>query len=53
LLHRYVVVGDPAYQLRVSERLTLMPEGFELTLSPRAPAMATAVRAASDTVTRC
>jgi unspecific monooxygenase len=39
LLHRYDVLGDPAYQLRVTERLTLMPEGFELTLNPRAPAV--------------
>jgi cytochrome P450 len=37
LLHRYDVAGDLAYQLRVSERLTLMPEGFELTLSRRTP----------------
>jgi unspecific monooxygenase len=37
MLHRYDLVGDPAYQLRVSERLTLMPEGFELTLNPRTP----------------
>jgi unspecific monooxygenase len=39
LLHRYNLVADPTYQLRVSERLTLMPEGFELTLSPRTPAV--------------
>jgi cytochrome P450 len=39
LLHRYDLVGDPAYHLQVSERLTLMPEGFELTLSPRTPAI--------------
>lgn len=37
LLHRYNLIGDPAYQLRVSERLTLMPEDFELTLNPRTP----------------
>ncbi|MCY7394609.1 MAG: cytochrome P450 [Nocardioides sp.] len=35
LLHRYDLVGDPAYTLRVTERLTLMPEGFELQLRPR------------------
>ena len=37
LLHRYDLVGDPAYQLRVSEHLTFTPEGFELTFSPRTP----------------
>lgn len=36
LVHRYDPVGDPAYRLRVTERLTLMPEGFELELRPRA-----------------
>jgi unspecific monooxygenase len=40
LLHRYDLVGDPTYQLRVSERLTLMPEDFELTLHPRTPSTA-------------
>lgn len=39
MLHRYDIVVDPEYQLRVSERLTLMPEGFELILSPRTPAV--------------
>lgn len=39
LVHRYDLVADPAYQLRVSERLTLIPEGFELTLNPRTPAV--------------
>ena len=38
LLHRYDLVGDPAYTLRIKERLTLMPEGFELALRPRVPA---------------
>jgi unspecific monooxygenase len=42
LLHRYNLVADPTYQLRVSERLTVMPEGFELTLSPRTPAVTVA-----------
>jgi unspecific monooxygenase len=53
LVHRYDLVGDPAYSLRVSERLTLMPEGFELTLSQRTPAMTAAVRAPRDSVTGC
>jgi unspecific monooxygenase len=35
LLHRYDVSGDPDYALRISERLTLMPEGFELMLRHR------------------
>jgi unspecific monooxygenase len=39
LLHRYDLAGDPAYELEVSERLTLMPRGFELQLSPRTPAV--------------
>lgn len=38
LLHSYDLVGDPSYDLKVTERLTLMPEGFELELRPRAPA---------------
>jgi cytochrome P450 len=37
LLHRYNMSADTEYQLQVSERLTLMPEGFELALSPRNP----------------
>jgi unspecific monooxygenase len=50
LLHRYDVVGDPAYQLRVSERLTLMPEGFELTLRPRTPAVTAVSRPPHEAV---
>lgn len=38
LLHRYDLTGDPGYDLRITERLTLMPEGFELTLARRVPA---------------
>jgi unspecific monooxygenase len=37
LLHRYDLTGDPDYALRISERLTLMPEGFELKLRHRTP----------------
>lgn len=37
LLHRYDIAGDPSYELRIAERLTLMPQGFELTLTPRTP----------------
>ncbi|MET1036771.1 MAG: cytochrome P450 [Aeromicrobium sp.] len=35
MLHRYELTADPAYDLRIAERLTLMPVGFELTLSRR------------------
>lgn len=35
VLHRYELTPDPAYELRITERLTLMPEGFELALTPR------------------
>ena len=37
LLHRYDISGDPDYQLAISERLTLMPKGFEITLVRRTP----------------
>lgn len=35
LVHRYDLAGDPAYQLLVSERLTMQPEGFELWVTRR------------------
>lgn len=35
LLHRFELTADPAYDLVVTERLTLMPKGFELTARPR------------------
>ncbi|MCD9196919.1 cytochrome P450 [Aeromicrobium wangtongii] len=35
VLRRYDLTPDPGYELRITERLTLMPEGFELWLSPR------------------
>ncbi|WP_018178331.1 cytochrome P450 [Jongsikchunia kroppenstedtii] len=38
ILHRYNMSGDPGYQLKIDERLTLMPRGFRLDLTPRAPA---------------
>ncbi|MGW4869840.1 cytochrome P450 [Streptomyces chartreusis] len=47
LLRRYEFRSDPAYRLRVTERLTLMPEGLRLNLERRAavpvpgPAVAT------------
>ncbi len=41
LLHRYDLAADPDYELEITERLTLMPKGFELTLTPRVPAVLT------------
>ncbi|WP_069885158.1 cytochrome P450 [Streptomyces luteocolor] len=38
LLRRYDLHADPAYRLRVAERLTLMPDGLTLRLTRRAPA---------------
>ncbi|WP_406176491.1 cytochrome P450 [Streptomyces sp. NBC_00996] len=38
LLRRYELRADPDYRLRVTERLTLMPEGLRLHLERRAPA---------------
>lgn len=38
LLRRYELRPDPAYRLRVAERLTLMPEGLRLHLERRTPA---------------
>jgi unspecific monooxygenase len=40
LLHRFDLTGDPSYDLRVAERLTLMPRGLMLTARPRVPAEA-------------
>jgi unspecific monooxygenase len=39
MLHRYDIAADPNYELDIAERLTLMPKGFELTLTPRVPAV--------------
>jgi unspecific monooxygenase len=39
ILHRYELTGDPDYELEISERLTLMPKGFELQLAPRTPSV--------------
>ena len=35
MLHRHDISGDPDYDLQITERLTLMPQGFELRLTPR------------------
>ncbi|MFD6286286.1 cytochrome P450 [Streptomyces sp. NPDC060205] len=42
LLRRYELLPDPAYRLRVAERLTLMPQGLTLNLRRRSPAPAVA-----------
>ncbi len=39
MLHRYDLAADPGYELEITERLTLMPKGFEVTLTPRVPAV--------------
>ena len=41
MVHSYDFAGDPDYELRITERLTLMPAGFELRLKPRTPTPAT------------
>jgi cytochrome P450 len=38
LVHRYDIAGDPDYELTIAERLTLMPQNFELNLTRRTPA---------------
>jgi len=43
LLHRYDLAADPDYELRIEERLTIVPRGFRLTLSRRTPTPATVV----------
>jgi len=43
-LHRYELAPDPSYELHVAERLTLMPMGFELQLTPRTPAAVAGMR---------
>jgi cytochrome P450 len=40
MLHRYDIAADPSYELRIAERLTLMPMGFELELTRRTPSVA-------------
>ncbi|MFJ6982913.1 MULTISPECIES: cytochrome P450 [unclassified Streptomyces] len=47
LLRRYDLVPDPAYRLKITERLTLMPDGLRLRLERRGPV--TGVPHARDT----
>lgn len=37
LVHRYDLIPDPAYELRIAERLTLMPRDFRLRVERRVP----------------
>jgi unspecific monooxygenase len=56
LLRRYELRPDPAYRLRVAERLTLMPEGLRLHLDRRtaaAPAQAVPVPDDGPSEPRC
>jgi unspecific monooxygenase len=57
LLRRYELRPDPAYRLRVTERLTLMPEGLRLHLDRRTasgpPAAAVAVPDDASSEARC
>jgi len=56
LLRRYELRPDPAYRLRVVERLTLMPESLRLHLDRRtaaAPAEAVSVPDDGPSETRC
>ncbi|MFJ2512713.1 cytochrome P450 [Streptomyces griseoviridis] len=46
LLRRYTLVPDPAYRLRVTERLTLMPEELRLRLERRQAPVGTGASAA-------
>ncbi|MFG2374053.1 cytochrome P450 [Streptomyces sp. NPDC048504] len=50
LLRRYELRPDPAYRLRVTERLTLMPEGLRLHLDRRTGAAAPAPVTVPDEV---
>ncbi|PJJ56541.1 unspecific monooxygenase [Mumia flava] len=50
ILHRYDVAADPAYTLRIDERLTLMPQGLEVTLTRRTPGAGTEDAVAADAV---
>lgn len=48
MLHRYDIAGDPAYELEIAERLTLMPKGFELTVTPRTPGVGSATEVSAQ-----
>ncbi|MDT3398366.1 cytochrome P450 [Streptomyces sp. B1866] len=50
LLRRYDLHDHAGYQLKVAERLTLMPEGFTLTLTRRTPAAPAQAEAPAERV---
>lgn len=47
-LHRFDISGDPDYELRIEERLTIVPKDFHVTLTPRTPAVAAEAPPAAD-----
>ncbi|GAB2724374.1 bifunctional cytochrome P450/NADPH--P450 reductase [Kitasatospora kifunensis] len=51
LVHRYRLIDQDGYQLRLKQSLTIKPDGFTLTLAPRTPADRAADRAASGAAT--
>ncbi|MFF8594766.1 cytochrome P450 [Streptomyces sp. NPDC015220] len=56
LLRRYELHADPGYRLRITERLTLMPEGLRLRLerrTPTAPAASVSVPEDAGSAARC
>lgn len=52
LVHRYELIPEPGYRLRVAESLTLKPDGFRLRLAHRRPKQLTAPVAAADDTSR-
>ncbi|MFL4908766.1 cytochrome P450 [Streptomyces sp. MMS24-I2-30] len=57
LLRRYALEPDPGYRLRVTERLTLMPEGLRLQLvrrgRPPVPAVGDGAPEGAESAARC
>jgi cytochrome P450 len=51
MLHRYELTHDPDYELSITERLTLMPEGFGLGLTLRTPSTSAATEPAAEPAT--
>ncbi|GGU44612.1 cytochrome P450 [Streptomyces daghestanicus] len=52
VVHRYRLVADPRYRLRISQAMTIKPDGFELTLVRRTPADRAANGAALSVLVR-
>lgn len=55
VLHRYDLIPDPTYDLRIAESLTLKPDGFRLFLRRRTPAGRTTpvAEVTADEAPRC